>query len=147
MSEVLLIKKLNPAAQVPEYMSKGAAGMDVRACVKFPVTIKPGETVLVPTGLAVAVPKGFEMQVRPRSGLAIKKSLTVINSPGTVDSDYRGEVGIGLVNHGQNPVEITNGMRVAQLVISPVLQPEVKVVENLDETERGEGGFGSTGVE
>lgn len=139
------VKKLDPKAKVPKYMSEGAAGMDISACIRFPMTIKPGEIASVPTGLAFAVPQGFEIQVRPRSGLAFKKGITVVNSPGTLDSDYRGQLFVGLINHGSNPVEITPGMRVAQIVVAPVVRAEIVEVDELDETERGDGGFGSTG--
>ena len=131
----------------PGYETAGAAGMDVRAAVpaNAPEALEPGERKAIPTGLKFAVPNGFEMQVRPRSGLAIKKGLTAINTPGTVDSDYRGEVMVLLVNHGQERVEITRGMRIAQLLFAPVTLARLEPRETLDETERGEGGFGSTG--
>ena len=132
----------------PGYESAGAAGMDIRAAVSenAPETLKPGERKAIPTGLVFAVPEGFEMQVRPRSGLAIKRGLTAINTPGTVDSDYRGEVMVLLVNHGQEPVEITRGMRIAQLVFAPVTSAVLEHRDALGQTERGEGGFGSTGT-
>ena len=132
----------------PGYETAGAAGMDVRAAVpeSRPETIEPGERKAIPTGLVFAVPAGFEMQVRPRSGLAIKNGLTAINTPGTVDSDYRGEVMVLLVNHGREPVEIARGMRIAQLVFAPVVSAVLEQREALDQTERGEGGFGSTGT-
>ena len=132
----------------PGYATGGAAGMDVPAAVPEdePMVVGPGERVAVPTGIALAVPGGFEMQVRPRSGLAGRHGLTVVNAPGTVDSDYRGEVMVLLVNLGKEPVKITRGMRVAQLVFAPVSSAELERVDSLDGTERGAGGFGSTGL-
>ena len=132
----------------PRYETEGSAGMDIPAAVAAdePVTLEPGGRAAVPTGLAFAVPKGHEMQIRPRSGLAIKNGLTVANAPGTVDSDYRGEVMVLLVNLGREPVEITRGMRIAQMVFAPVARAELERVDSLDETERGGGGFGSTGA-
>lgn len=131
---------------LPKYHSQLASGMDVAAFLQKPVTLKPGETCLVPTGFAVAIPAGFELQVRPRSGLAIKHSITIINSPGTIDADYRGEIRIGLINLGNEPFIINRGDRIAQLVLAPVFQAELQVVETLDTTDRGSGGFGHTGV-
>ncbi len=131
---------------LPRYMSEAAAGMDVCAAVEAPLRIEPGQVVLVPTGLFVAVPEGHEVQVRPRSGLALKHGLTVVNAPGTIDADYRGEVGIILGNIGREPVEVTRGMRVAQLVVARVERADVRPVEELPESARGEGGFGSSGT-
>jgi dUTP pyrophosphatase len=122
-----------------------AAGMDVAAAVDGPVMLAPGETILLPTGFAVAIPPGFEIQVRPRSGLAIKHGVTIINSPGTIDADYRGEVKIGLVNHGVEPYTIRRGDRIAQLVVAAVQRAELQVVDELDNTNRQSGGFGHTG--
>jgi dUTP pyrophosphatase len=127
-------------------MSEAAAGMDVCAAVTEPLTLDPGDIRLVPTGLFVAVPTGYEIQVRPRSGLALKHGLTVTNAPGTIDADYRGEVGIILGNVGREPYTITRGMRIAQLVVSAVERAEVRVVDDLPETVRGDGGFGSSGT-
>jgi dUTP pyrophosphatase len=127
-------------------MSEAAAGMDVCAAVDEPMTLEPGDIRLVPTGLFVAVPTGYEIQVRPRSGLALKHGLTVTNAPGTIDADYRGEVGIILGNVGREPYTITRGMRIAQLVVSAVERAEVRVVDDLPETVRGDGGFGSSGT-
>jgi dUTP pyrophosphatase len=127
-------------------MSEAAAGMDVCAAVTEPMTLEPGDIRLVPTGLFVAVPTGYEIQVRPRSGLALKHGLTVSNAPGTIDADYRGEVGIILGNVGREPYTITRGMRIAQLVVAAVERAEVQVVDELPETLRGEGGFGSSGT-
>jgi len=127
-------------------MSEAAAGMDVCAAVDEPLVLEPGDIKLVPTGLYVAVPTGYEVQVRPRSGLALKHGLTVVNAPGTIDADYRGEVGIILGNIGREPISITRGMRVAQLVVAAVARADVQVVEELPETGRGEGGFGHSGT-
>lgn len=140
------IERLRDQAQVPRYMSSGAAGLDLSACVDAPVVIAPGQRAAVGTGLAMAIPAGFEGQVRPRSGLAIRSGITVINAPGTIDSDYRGEVKVLLVNLGQEPVTIAPGTRIAQLVIAPVVQAQLAEVAELSRTARGEGGFGSTGV-
>jgi dUTP pyrophosphatase len=131
---------------LPRYMSEAAAGMDVCAAVEEPLHLAPGDVKLVPTGLYVAVPSGYEIQVRPRSGLALKLGLTVVNSPGTIDADYRGEVGIIVGNIGRQPVQITRGMRIAQLVVAAVARADVKVVEALPESGRGDGGFGSSGT-
>jgi dUTP pyrophosphatase len=132
----------------PAYETPGAAGMDLRAAVAedLPVAIKPRERVMIPTGMAIALPDGFEAQVRPRSGLAWKQGLTVLNSPGTIDADYRGEVKVILVNLGKDPVVIRRGDRIAQLVIAPVVQAELMTATVLPGTSRGAGGFGSTGV-
>lgn len=131
---------------LPAYQSKHASGMDLLAAVEKPLTIAPGKRALVPTGLFVAVPPGYEAQVRARSGLAVKKGICVLNGPGTVDADYRGEVGVILANLGDEPFTIERGMRVAQMVIAPVVQVELVKVGKLSETGRGAGGFGSSGV-
>ena len=131
---------------LPHYATEGAAGMDVCAALDEPLTMNPMERLAVPTGLAMAIPHGYEIQVRPRSGLALKQGLTVANAPGTIDSDYRGEVKVILINLGQDAVEITHGMRIAQLVLAPVSIARPQLVTTLDETERGTGGFGSTGT-
>ncbi len=132
---------------LPAYETAQAAGMDLRAAVpdEAPITLAPGERFAVPTGLAFALPAGFEGQVRPRSGLAAKAGVTCLNSPGTIDADYRGEVKVILINHGQEPFVVRRGERIAQLVIAPVVQASWTEVESLDETARGAGGFGSTG--
>ncbi|KPF84817.1 deoxyuridine 5'-triphosphate nucleotidohydrolase [Brevundimonas sp. AAP58] len=132
---------------LPAYETAGSAGMDLRAAVadEAPLTLQPGARALVPTGLKMALQPGWEAQVRPRSGLALKHGVTCLNTPGTIDSDYRGEVGVILVNLGQEPFVIRRGERIAQMVIAPVAQVTVTEVETLDETERGAGGFGSTG--
>lgn len=131
---------------LPGYETPGAAGMDLLAAVEEDLVIEPGKRFAVPTGLGIALPEGFEAQVRPRSGLALKQGLTVANAPGTIDSDYRGEVKAILINLGQEPVTITRGMRIAQMVIAPVTRGVFKEVQTLSETSRGAGGFGSTGV-
>ena len=132
--------------RLPGYETPLAAGMDVAAGVEQEVVLQPGEIQLIATGFGVAIPDGFEIQVRPRSGLAVKHGVTVINAPGTIDADYRGEVKVGLVNHGREPFVIRRGDRIAQLVLAPVCQARLRVVDRLDETERGSGGFGHTGV-
>lgn len=140
-------KKLeNFRGDLPEYETAYAAGMDVRARVDEAVTLNPGERGLVPTGLSVEIPRGYEMQVRPRSGLASKKGIGLVNSPGTIDADYRGEIKIIVINHGQQPFTIEDQDRIAQFVVAPVVQAEILEAVELEETERGEGGFGSTGV-
>ncbi|MBQ7159914.1 MAG: dUTP diphosphatase [Treponema sp.] len=133
-------------AILPEYKTTGAAGADVCAFLKEPVTIAPLERAMIPTGLAFAIPQGYEVQVRPRSGLAAKNGVTVLNTPGTIDSDYRGEVKVILINLGKEPFTINNGDRIAQLIVAPVTIGAFQPVASLDETERGAGGFGSTGV-
>lgn len=132
--------------ELPSYQTPGSAGMDLRAAVTEPLVLQPGERHPVPTGLRIAIEAGFEGQVRARSGLAFRKGLAVINGPGTIDSDYRGELKVLLVNHGREAVLIERGERIAQLVIAPVVQAEVVEVDDLDVTERGSGGFGSTGL-
>lgn len=139
------IKCLNDRAVLPKYMTAGAAGMDLCAALESPVRLEPGARMLVPTGIAMAVPPGYEGQVRPRSGLALRKGLGMVNAPGTIDADYRGEIGVILINLGQETVTIESGDRIAQMVIAPVQRARLVSVENLDETERGEGGFGHTG--
>ncbi len=131
---------------LPHYQTKLAAGMDVRAALEESFTLEPGTIHLFPTGFRVALPPGYELQVRPRSGLALKNGITVINSPGTIDADYRGEVCVGLINLGKVPYTIQRGDRIAQLVLAPVVQACLEIVIELDETERGAGGFGHTGI-
>jgi dUTP pyrophosphatase len=137
------VRRLQSEAILPRYQTPDAAGMDLHAVA--PMTIAPGATAAIPTGLAMAIARGYEGQVRPRSGLAIKHAVTVVNAPGTIDSDYRGEVKVLLINHGREPFVINTGDRIAQLVIAPVIQAELVEVQSLTETERGSGGFGSTG--
>ncbi len=133
--------------KLPEYQSEDAAGFDLMAAVpeSSPLTIQPRDRVLVPTGFAMQLPPGYEAQVRPRSGLALKHGITVLNTPGTIDSDYRGEVGVILINHGNEAFQVNRGDRIAQMVIKPVVQASLRMVGEIDETLRGEGGFGSTG--
>lgn len=131
---------------LPAYATDGAAGMDVQAAVEDQTILAPGERLAVPTGLAMAIPAGFEVQVRPRSGLALRHGLTIANAPGTIDSDYRGEVKIMLINLGEDDFTITRGMRIAQLVVAPVSLAILAVADTLEATDRGSGGFGSTGV-
>lgn len=130
---------------LPETATSGAAGVDLCAAIPGPVQLAPGARLAVPTGLRIALPDGFEAQVRPRSGLALKHGILVPNAPGTIDSDYRGEIQVILMNGGEAPFEILRGDRIAQLVVAPVVQPVWELVDTLDETERGEGGFGHTG--
>ena len=145
---ILKIKKLENGKDLPlpKYETSGSAGMDLLAAIDAEIILKPSEIKLVKTGIAFALEKGFEAQVRPRSGLALKNGITVLNTPGTIDSDYRGEVCVILINHSQVDFVITRGMRIAQVVIAKYEQAEVAEVENLDETARGTGGFGSTGL-
>lgn len=138
------IKTLHKDAVVPEYKTKGAAGLDLTTIES--ATIVGGDTVLLKTGLAMAVPEGYEAQVRPRSGMSLKTKVRISNAPGTLDSDYRGEIGVIIDNTGINPISIEKGERVAQLVFNKIETARFKVVDNLDDTERGEGGFGSTGI-
>jgi len=132
--------------ELPKYESDQAAGVDVRAAVEKPTELKPGERTLIPTGFKMALPAGYEAQIRPRSGLAYKNGITVLNSPGTIDSDYRGEVKVLAINHGDESFVINKGDRIAQMIISPVHQAMIKEVDSLEETDRSDGGFGSTGV-
>lgn len=140
------VKKLHPDAIVPNYMTEHAAGMDLCTVVDTPVVLEPGERTLLATGLAMEIPPGFEGQVRPRSGLALKQGISLVNSPGTIDADYRGEIGIIIINHGKEPVEFRQGDRVAQLIIAPVTRAALVVVDELNNTDRSSGGFGHTGV-
>src|SRR5690606_3828571 len=146
--EALRIARLRPGASLPSYATDGAAGLDLAACVVEPVVIAPGDFARVPTGIAIALPRGFEGQVRPRSGLAAKHAVTVLNAPGTLDADSRGEIPVRWINHGREPFTVASGDRIAQLVVAPVTQVSVELIEpeELDETTRGAGGFGSTGV-
>lgn len=139
------IKKLKANAILPEYQTEHSAGMDLHACIDKAIILKPGERALIPTGLAIAVPAGHEAQVRPRGGLAIKNGITVLNTPGTVDADYRGEVGVILINHGQEDFVIKPGDRIAQLVIARYEKIDWQETDGLDETARGSGAYGSTG--
>jgi len=137
--------RLHQGAQLPAYQTEHAAGLDLHACIEAPVTLAPGDIAMIPCGFAMAIPHGFEAQVRPRSGLATKHGIGMPNAPGTVDSDYRGEMKVPLVNLGRAPFTVEHGMRIAQMVVAPVARATVRVVEELDGTSRGAGGFGSTG--
>ena len=140
---VLKVKKLTAAAIIPSYSHPGDAGLDLFAAE--PSQVQPGEVKLIKTGIAIELPHNTEAQVRPRSGLALKNKITVLNTPGTIDEGYRGEVGVIIINHGESPFVVTEGMKIAQLVVKPVLRVEIIEVEQLSETARGAGGFGSTG--
>jgi len=141
----VLIKKLDSAVELPIYKTSGASGMDLMAFIKEPITLKPQKSCLVPTGISVAFHGDFEIQIRPRSGLAAKNNISVLNTPGTIDSDYRGEIKVILYNHGNNNFLINNKDRIAQIVLTPVVKMNLEETDNLPETVRGEGGFGSTG--
>ena len=132
---------------LPDYETALSAGVDLTAAVDTPVDIAPGTRTLVPTGLAIALPAGFEAQVRPRSGLALRHGITLVNTPGTIDADYRGEIGVVLINHGDEPFTVTRGMRIAQMIVAPVSRLAWQETDELPETARGDGGFGSTGTE
>jgi len=142
----LSVKLLNDLATPPSAQSDLAAGLDVHAALEEAVWLAPGRIRLIPTGFAIAIPPGFEAQIRPRSGLALRHGITLVNSPGTIDADYRGEVQVPLINLGRHPFAIMPRMRIAQMVVAPIARCAVNVVAHLDETERGAGGFGSTGV-
>ena len=141
----VLLKKLNPTAEIPKYKTEGSSGMDLMALIENSITIKSQNSALIPTGLSIAIPEDMEVQIRPRSGLAAKSNISVLNTPGTIDSDYRGEIKIILFNHGKEEFTVNNNDRIAQMVLMPVLKAEFKEVEELPKTVRGSGGFGSTG--
>tara|TARA_X000000368_G_scaffold358922_1_gene302047 strand:- start:65 stop:502 length:438 start_codon:yes stop_codon:yes gene_type:complete len=141
----VLIKKLDPSVELPSYKTDGASGMDLKAFVKEPINLKPQTSCLVPTGISVAFPSEYEIQIRPRSGLAAKNNISVLNTPGTIDSDYRGEIKIILFNHGNEDFLINDKDRIAQMILTPVIKMNFEETDNLPETVRGEGGFGSTG--
>jgi dUTP pyrophosphatase len=141
----VLIKRLNSTVKLPKYKTNGASGMDLMAFIKEPINIKPKTSSLVPTGLAVAFSEDYEIQIRPRSGLAAKNNISVLNSPGTIDSDYRGEIKIIIYNHGNTNFFIKNGDRIAQMVLTPIVKIEIEETLDLPDTIRGTGGFGSTG--
>ena len=141
----VLIKKLDSSVVLPSYKTNGASGMDLMAFIKEPITLKPQKSCLVPTGISVAFHDNFEIQIRPRSGLAAKNNISVLNTPGTIDSDYRGEIKVILYNHGDNDFLINNKDRIAQMILTPVIKMNLEETDNLPETVRGEGGFGSTG--
>ena len=142
----VLIRKLDPAVKLPEYKTYGASGMDIIAFIKKPISLKPKMSSIIPTGLSVAFSKDYEIQIRPRSGLAAKNNISILNTPGTIDSDYRGEIKVIIYNHGKEEFIINNGDRIAQMILSPVLKIDLEETnDDLPETIRGEGGFGSTG--
>ena len=141
----VLVKKLNPKAELPKYKTEESSGMDLMALIENPITIKPQNSALIPTGLSIAIPEDTEVQIRPRSGLAAKSSVSVLNTPGTIDSDYRGEIKIILFNHGKEEFTVNNNDRIAQMILMPVLKAEFEEVEELPKTIRGSVGFGSTG--
>ena len=142
----ILIKKISKGTIAPKYETSGSSGMDIAANIQNKMEILPGERAIIPSGLSLSIPKGFEIQIRPRSGLAAKKGISVLNTPGTIDSDYRGEIKVILINLSKEKFIVENGMRIAQMVVSPVIQAELEEVKELPETSRGAGGFGSTGT-
>ncbi len=141
----VLVKKLNPKVKLPSYKTQGSSGMDLMAFIDKPIIIDPNNSALIPTGLSLAIPEDFEIQIRPRSGLASKSHISVLNTPGTIDSDYRGELKIILFNHGKKEFVVNNNERIAQMVLTPILKVDFEEVENLPDSFRGSGGFGSTG--
>ena len=141
----VLIKKLSPEVKLQSYKTSGASGMDLMAFIKSSITVKPKTSSLIPTGLSIAFSEDYEVQIRPRSGLAAKNNISVLNTPGTIDSDYRGEIKVIIYNHGNNDFLINNGDRIAQMILMPVVKIELEETNNLPETIRGKGGFGSTG--
>ena len=145
MTEIL-IKRLSKNVSLPKYETEGSSGMDLAANIQKEIVIEPGKSSIIPTGLAVSIPKNFEIQIRPRSGLAAKNQISVLNTPGTIYADYRGELKVILINLGQKSFIIEKGLRIAQMVVCPVINVTLKEVETLEETKRGSGGFGSTGV-
>ena len=142
----ILIKKLSKEVSLPKYETVGSSGMDLAAYINSDIKIDPGKTAIIPTGLTLSIPQGFEVQIRPRSGLAAKKKISVLNTPGTIDADYRGEIKVILINLGHETFIVEKGLRIAQMVVCPVVQAKLKEVDDLNETERGTGGFGSTGT-
>ena len=142
----ILIKRLSKEVSLPKYETSGSSGMDLAAFINNNINLEPGKSAIVPTGLFVAIPKGFEIQIRPRSGLAAKKSISVLNTPGTIDADYRGEIKVILINLSKEIFVIERGLRIAQMVVCPIIQAELEEVNELSNTIRGEGGFGSTGT-
>ena len=141
----VLIKRLDSAVKIPEYKTSGASGMDLNAFIEKPVNVKPKTSILVPTGLTVAFSEDYEIQIRPRSGLAAKNNISILNTPGTIDSDYRGEIKIIIYNHGDSDFTINNGDRIAQMVLTPIVKMELRETDDLPDTIRGKGSFGSTG--
>ena len=145
MTEIL-IKRLSKNISLPKYETEGSSGMDLTANVNKVIEIQPGKSEIIPTGLALSIPKNYEIQIRPRSGLAAKNQISVLNTPGTIDEDYRGEIKVILINLGEKKFKIEKGLRIAQMVLCPVIKAELEEVDELDETKRGSGGFGSTGI-
>ena len=145
MTEIL-IKRLSKKINLPKYETDGSSGLDLAACINKTIEIKPGKSEIIPTGLAVSIPKNFEIQIRPRSGLAAKNQISVLNTPGTIDSDYRGEIKVILINLSNKSFIVENGLRIAQMVLCPIEKAKLKEVESLENTKRGSSGFGSTGV-
>ena len=141
----ILVKRLNKNIKLPVYKTSGSSGMDIAANLKKRISIKPGKSALIPTGIMLAIPKNYEIQIRPRSGLAVKNNISVLNTPGTIDSDYRGEIKVIIYNHGNNDFTINNGDRIAQMILAPVVKMDLEETKDLPETIRGQGGFGSTG--
>ena len=142
----ILIKRLSKEVKLPKYETSGSSGMDLAAFIDANIDINPGKTGIIPTGLSVAIPEGFEIQIRPRSGLAAKDNITVLNTPGTIDADYRGEIKVILINLSQKKFIVENGLRIAQMVVCPLIQAQLEEVNELNDTMRGKGGFGSTGT-
>ena len=145
MTEIL-IKRLSKNITFPKYETSGSSGLDLSANIKNSIKIEPGKTSIIPTGISVSIPKNFEIQIRPRSGLAAKSQISVLNTPGTIDADYRGEIKVILINLSNKAFIVENGTRIAQMVVCPVIKAKLKEVEDLDSTTRGSGGFGSTGM-
>ena len=142
----ILIKRLSKNIPLPKYETEGSSGMDLTANVNKVIEIEPGKSEIIPTGLALSIPENYEIQIRPRSGLAAKNQISVLNTPGTIDEDYRGEIKVILINLGEKKFKIEKGLRIAQMVLCPVIKAELEEVDQLDETKRGSGGFGSTGI-
>ena len=145
MTEIL-IKRLSKNINLPKYETEGSSGMDLSANINSHIKIEPGETSIIPTGISVSIPQNFEIQIRPRSGLAAKNQISILNTPGTIDADYRGEIKVILINLGSKSFTVENGARIAQMVVCPVIKAKLKEVDSLDNTSRGSGGFGSTGM-
>ena len=142
----ILIKRLSKEVSLPKYETSGSSGMDLSANINSDVNIEPGDSAIIPTGLAISIPKGFEVQIRPRSGLAAKQKISVLNTPGTIDADYRGEIKVILINLNDKVFTVEKGLRIAQMVVCPVVQAKLEEVSELNDTDRGKGGFGSTGI-
>ena len=145
MTEIL-IKRLSKKINLPKYETKGSSGMDLAACIDKEINIKPGQISIIPTGISVSIPKNFEIQIRPRSGLAAKNQISVLNTPGTVDADYRGEIKVIIINLGKKSFIVEKGTRIAQMVVCPIVKAKIKEVDSLEKTTRGSRGFGSTGT-